>query len=1533
MGIAINDGCLMGIRFEDIRQDHGGPNLGFEELVCQIARRMPPAGATEYRRIEGAGGDGGVEAYWKKANGSKVGYQAKYFLRVKNIDWNQIDKSVRQALKSHPELSEYQVAIACDLTGKSGEKGRGKSGWEHWETWKAKWDELTQKDGLSVAFVPITANEIIDTLIKPEFSGLRAYWFERPFVGQEWFNKKFEDTCADLDERYHPEDHVELEIGSLFDALARSDALWSRLFAEAEQALNPKELRERCRSLKDKNIDALIHQIDVLPGAIRLLTEMKEFPISQDLDLRNFSQAIQDGKKANEDLKSELRSILERSGSKKDAQYRLARNAYDAAYSWEYQSRALTRSLSDGDFFRCERTRVLLVVGEAGVGKSHLIADALSRQITAHSPAIMLLGQHIRSDLEQSFATLLDLNNYSFDTVLQTLNCAAEVYRQRCVIAIDAINESPDLTIWRNQLSSFLTKILRYSNLAVALSCRPEYVDALLPNNVRQLAVLVTHRGFTTPEEQDQAAIQYIEKRGIARPATPWLNPEFTNPLFLRTCTTAMQEAGMTTFPRGLRGSSRILSFYLEQLEKRLIGLNPGEEFPGKFIQLIARKIVALMITSGQDSLRRQEIEQVFVETLGSRLSLSQAPWLKVLCSEGLFRKDHEIDFDAKGGLTKTEEVFRFSYQRFFDLLAVDQVLTSCSSASEVFAPESPFHSLLDVSDRHALGQRYFGALAIGIPEKFHGEEIVDVLNAVDSSFNGFYLMWEAFSKSLRWRDVSAFSSRTFELFDDLPDQYGDPRFAILMELSVVEKHPLNADCLHQFLLPVPMPDRDAIWSIALAFVTNNEEDELWSALDRLIEWCQSADKSKATDEVLRLAATSLCWLFSTSSRPIRDRATKALTSVIRARPGIAAGLIRTFSQIDDLYVPERVYAAIYSAVCFGIDPVQEKEICKATWELVFSNNHPPLNILLRDYALGILEHADFYSCLPDEVEMEIARPPYTSSWPLPEPTEDELEAIAEAAGDKEIFFSAGDQGDFARYEIEPRFGRFTNVLLSEPRPMTDRERRERFNEILLDWEPQKVVAYRKLEDEIRKNQERQLGIRLVAAKARIGDGAAGDVSDAESVSMDSMLEAFKRSLSSQELSLFMEFGLSDFVDKHDDGIPEFDSVFARRWVAKRAYEYGWTKDRFPREPSDYNDRRRPLIERIGKKYQWLAESELVATCADNLWVRKYWPETARIYANACDVEFVRDIEPTVFPSDVPRGESDHAWWKPFSIAYDEASETEIALWPFSPDDIPGGQDVISVSSPDSEKWFVLKSFYSFNERHESDQVMTPFRRSAFVRVSSFIVSADEAEIVKKKMSNRSYVDPTDWEHVDVTDGPFFREFPWRDTWSDTFSDMRVDRIRSLPEFKIARPVMEHRWESHLDASLLDGAECAMPSTWLAAGMSLIPSAVKYGEFIGPDGDVLFMDPSVSRAGSVVGLVKQEAFLEFLQAKGLQCIWVVAGEKSSSPNPTRETFGERQYTRILTHKDDKWASTKLYADDHRRGLSGYDPSLSDKRRF
>ncbi len=60
-------------------------------------------------------------------------------------------------------------------------------------------------------------------------------------------------------------------------------------------------------------------------------------------------------------------------------------------------------------------------------------------------------------------------------------------------------------------------------------------------------------------------------------------------------------------------------------------------------------------------------------------------------------------------------------------------------------------------------------------------------------------------------------------------------------------------------------------------------------------------------------------------------------------------------------------------------------------YKWVFEAGTPPVHILLRDYARGVIEATAPRGILPTHVDIERSRPPYQSAWPLEVPAKEEL--------------------------------------------------------------------------------------------------------------------------------------------------------------------------------------------------------------------------------------------------------------------------------------------------------------------------------------------------------------------------------------------------------------------------------------------------------------------------------------------------------------------------------------------------------------
>ena len=133
----------------------------------------------------------------------------------------------------------------------------------------------------------------------------------------------------------------------------------------------------------------------------------------------------------------------------------------------------------------------------------------------------------------------LDLSQSSAEEFAGGLESAAQASDCRALVMIDALNEGNGRKIWLAHLSSFLARLEKSPWIGVVLSVRSSYEEAVIPENVRDKAAIVTHHGFTGHEFD--ATRTFFAHYGLESPSTPILQPEFSNPLFLKAICEGLQ--------------------------------------------------------------------------------------------------------------------------------------------------------------------------------------------------------------------------------------------------------------------------------------------------------------------------------------------------------------------------------------------------------------------------------------------------------------------------------------------------------------------------------------------------------------------------------------------------------------------------------------------------------------------------------------------------------------------------------------------------------------------------------------------------------------------------------------------------------------------------------------------------------------------------------------------------------------------------------------------------------------------------------
>ena len=217
---------MQSIDFSQIRIHDGSQDKGFEELVCQLAKLSKPENAKEFIRKDGAGGDAGVECYWKLQDDSEHAWQAKYFLKpLGSSQWKQISKSVESALSKHPNLTKYYICLPKDRNDSRRSNTTGNriiSELDRWNQHVAQWKAIATEKSMQVEFEYWGAHEILLMLQRNTdgFTDIARYWFGVPVR-----------DINILSYQYFPRDIVDQKIEEETGIIRRS-----RFFTEFDRA-------------------------------------------------------------------------------------------------------------------------------------------------------------------------------------------------------------------------------------------------------------------------------------------------------------------------------------------------------------------------------------------------------------------------------------------------------------------------------------------------------------------------------------------------------------------------------------------------------------------------------------------------------------------------------------------------------------------------------------------------------------------------------------------------------------------------------------------------------------------------------------------------------------------------------------------------------------------------------------------------------------------------------------------------------------------------------------------------------------------------------------------------------------------------------------------------------------------------------------------------------------------------------------------------------------------------------------------------
>ncbi|NEN93480.1 MAG: hypothetical protein F6K48_33215, partial [Okeania sp. SIO3H1] len=580
---------MLEINFQQIRPYNGGLREAFEELCCQIFHRLPNISDrnfkllndSQFQRFRGAGGDGGVEALWILPNGDKWAIQSKYFERDKLeiSQFKQLNTSLNAAVKNHPELTQYIFCISFNFTGRT---GRGEGEIDKLEEWKKKkLQELASKNiHLSIEFW--SESVLRDYLLAVDSGGgLRRYWFDREVMTNNWLQQRLNDAEVQAGKRYFPQLSVNVRAFDALNAFAYQDnwkeknERYFQEFTDIFQRWNShvkvdNDLSENSGRIVETITNQLIYLKDILSKDCQSYIDAQKVSLQVSSLVENTRQTE----------KIFLNALLEEHGKNADTP---GFRQFEAEYNCHFPAAKLdtTRDLLkclekifewiNTREFLLPRSQFMLLRGCAGVGKTHAIVDHALHINQKQQICLIFYGE----DFTGGEPWKIIINKLGFsgninrDELWGMIDAAAEATEKSAIIYIDALNESPERRKWKiSWLAPLVQQITHFPRLKLCVSCRDTYLDEVFDENLRKKFIEFEHNGFFGREFD--AIKQFFEFYKLDPPATPLLQSEFTNPLFLHLICQGIKGLGFSSIPLGSVGFTYVLRLLLEEKNKRI---------------------------------------------------------------------------------------------------------------------------------------------------------------------------------------------------------------------------------------------------------------------------------------------------------------------------------------------------------------------------------------------------------------------------------------------------------------------------------------------------------------------------------------------------------------------------------------------------------------------------------------------------------------------------------------------------------------------------------------------------------------------------------------------------------------------------------------------------------------------------------------------------------------------------------------------------------------------------------------------------
>lgn len=612
--------------------------------------------------------------------------------------------------------------------------------------------------------------------------------------------------------------------------------------------------------------------------------------------------------------------------------------------------------------------RAIAVLAAAGEGKSEL-AVKVTQPDGDFPGGVLLLGKNLHAsqgldDLVSAFK-ISGKPAESFDRLVEAVDAAGQRAGKRIPLVVDGLNEAEDPRNWRDELSRAEELLKGFPYVLLVVTLRNEFAQMCLPEEFPQ----IEHNGFQ--ENPQKAVDKYFEYYKIdgtdADLPIEFLQHPLTLRIFCEVANSRRQHiVGVEALPSSL---ASLFEEHFKKVADRVAELSPAAHrvYPNE-VEDALLTIAGVLWETNARSLDFQAARTAVGD--GGRWNESV---IRALESEGVL-----VRTTSHGGV----QGIAFSYDLMAGHLMARHLLAKPSLAQWLQSDEGRAQLQFLEPGSHTFAHDVFRALVGLYPRRPGRRQLWQDLSDERLVLTALLLTAQSDPRHIGRETVDRFARAMQE-----SKQFAGLAFKRLRTTRAAQAHPLDMDFLHGVLMDMPNTGRDLFWSEWVRGTAEEVEDDLKFLSTR---WNSGVLDGR---EIRR--ARWVMWTLTSTSRRLRDVATKTLYEFAIKRPAEFFRLAVEAIPVSDPYVPERMFAAAYGAALTtwsDVNAVEMREalprVSREIYQLMFAlgATHPTWHALYQQYCLGIIAIAKMVDpdCLSQDESAHLV-PPFAH---LPTPFE-----------------------------------------------------------------------------------------------------------------------------------------------------------------------------------------------------------------------------------------------------------------------------------------------------------------------------------------------------------------------------------------------------------------------------------------------------------------------------------------------------------------------------------------------------------------